>query len=1552
MRKYFKASVLIGIFSVISLSLSAQLTFNVESATVDCESTGQIPVEITVENFNNIGNMQFGITWDTAVLQYVSPLAHQLPPSPLFIEDSTSIGQLRFGWVDFNPPFTGESLPNGTPIITLFFNKVGNGGQTSPIDITSVPGLAFQIADGSGTIIPMNQITINNGSAAIFDNVNPTIQNCPSSQTINIATTQTMGAASWTAPTASDNCAVSSLTSNFNSGDSFSVGTTTVTYTATDFGGNTETCSFDVMVNQTANPNAVRFELEMESLDCASDSVVLDLKVFNFNNLSSFQFGLEWDTSIIKYRNHRNFLPPAATFFENDPDSTNISIRWADFSFPIGETIADNTTIISLVFDIEGLGGDSTLIEFVNLPAFPIEITENSIPLPSSDYVLQDGWVSLSDSEIPSVSCPADVVVNVGSGATSGVANWATPTITDNCHIASVTNNFNSGDNFPIGTTPVTYTATDNAGNSNSCSFNVIVTSSPVAGLPTYILEPKDIECETDSVIVDLVVVNFNNLSSFQFNVAWDTSVIRYRNHLNFLPPAANFFEAHPDSTNVGIRWADFSFPIGETLPDSMVIVSLVFDVVGGLNVMSPVQFENGAGFPIEVTENSIPLTPDRYNLIDGNINIRDDERPVIADCPVDFTVTAPYGSMSIPVNWTSPTATDNCNLVSFNSNLNSNDIFNLGTTQVQYIAIDSGGNRDTCEFNVTVIVDSSPQPEFTSCPIDVSLAVDASSCSVTHTWAVPTLNSTVGLDSLVSSHDPGDNFRVGNTEVIYIAYSNQGNDTCSFAVNVRDTILPVINFCPNDTSIFIDPAICAGVVNWSPIVFNDNCGIQTLIETHQPDQEFRIGTLPVIYSAVDSSGNATICTFEVTVLDTIAPFFDDCPQSIEVLVDGTVISDLMGAILFSETENCNAARLFYSPPFGRDSCGFASTNQVDNSGLSSGSSFPIGTHNLQYEAIDNAGNQGFCDIEIIIHPLPTLNAEANGGNVICAGEDVEIRVFEPGMGYTYNWSGPNLFASMQSTDTIFNAGVNDSGTYTHTATSPGGCPVSTDLIVQVNPQPDIEISHNDILCADGSSDLNLSVVDNANASVASWQWTGPMLNSDMQMVTIANAGVDNAGIYSVVGTTAAGCSDTDQVDIQISNAPPAPTLDVTNGDFELCVGESTTVTGSFFSGLGAMHNWQVTPSSGFTFNPLTANIRTYSFSAPGVYTFTYFGTVDGCNSGVATSTIRVTSAPDINLTTNAPFFCSDGTQTLELGETIGNSNEYFWSGPDMFVQTGQNQTIPNVTRDNAGFYVLTAISGDGCTSRDSIEVEISLGPDPMLPGVEPMDSTLCLGESIELFGQPYTHPDGVTYSWFQRLDLGGGLLNISNNRTVTIQPNFAGDFEYLYLATVGDCVTDTARVSITVIEGPTINVEYNEPLVCITENMNLELSETSGGAFSWNWIGPLNFSSNNQNPVIENISSDNAGTYHVTVTNRDGCSTTDSIEVMITDGLPPLTISLNDNVFCEDMDTLILMTDIIPNATYTWSGPVDISSTRNRVVIPFPTAENSGAYSLSLIHI
>ena len=54
---------------------------------------------------------------------------------------------------------------------------------------------------------------------------------------------------SWTLPTASDNSGEAvTLTSDYSPGDTFAIGNTTVTYTATDAYGNRATSAFNVVV--------------------------------------------------------------------------------------------------------------------------------------------------------------------------------------------------------------------------------------------------------------------------------------------------------------------------------------------------------------------------------------------------------------------------------------------------------------------------------------------------------------------------------------------------------------------------------------------------------------------------------------------------------------------------------------------------------------------------------------------------------------------------------------------------------------------------------------------------------------------------------------------------------------------------------------------------------------------------------------------------------------------------------------------------------------------------------------------------------------------------------------------------------------------------------------------------------------------------------------------------------------------------------------------------------------------------------------------------------
>ena len=81
------------------------------------------------------------------------------------------------------------------------------------------------------------------------DNEKPVFYDTPSDVSKNSETNSSTAAVTWTPPTASDNANEGvTVTSSHNPGDSFPIGTTTVTYTATDPYGNSATISFDVVI--------------------------------------------------------------------------------------------------------------------------------------------------------------------------------------------------------------------------------------------------------------------------------------------------------------------------------------------------------------------------------------------------------------------------------------------------------------------------------------------------------------------------------------------------------------------------------------------------------------------------------------------------------------------------------------------------------------------------------------------------------------------------------------------------------------------------------------------------------------------------------------------------------------------------------------------------------------------------------------------------------------------------------------------------------------------------------------------------------------------------------------------------------------------------------------------------------------------------------------------------------------------------------------------------------------------------------------------------------
>jgi uncharacterized repeat protein (TIGR01451 family) len=136
-------------------------------------------------------------------------------------------------------------------------------------------------------------------------------------------------------------------------------------------------------------------------------------------------------------------------------------------------------------------------------PGTPVGLGTHTITLTANDGSSNNGGLgntatttttlTVADQTAPVISCPTDIVVYLplNSSDTSMPVSYPAATATDNCSTPTVTYDHASGSVFPVGTTTVTATATDAAGNHSECSFNITVRYnfagffSPVANAPT-----------------------------------------------------------------------------------------------------------------------------------------------------------------------------------------------------------------------------------------------------------------------------------------------------------------------------------------------------------------------------------------------------------------------------------------------------------------------------------------------------------------------------------------------------------------------------------------------------------------------------------------------------------------------------------------------------------------------------------------------------------------------------------------------------------------------------------------------------------------------------------------------------------------------------------------------------------------------------------------------------------------------------------------------------------------------------------------------------------
>lgn len=367
----------------------------------------------------------------------------------------------------------------------------------------------------------------------------PPVITCPTDIRVQCEATESGKRVSYNTPQTSDNCgnAKVELLSGLASGEMFSVGTHSIKVKATDAAGNTATCSFNIIVEKakvTAQvpppppqpekpkevPPPVVQEKPKETPPPPPPPVVpVDRTPPTINCLKDIVMDCEPGKDYAKVV----YTRPKATDNGKDIAVQLISGVESGGNFPIGSTVVkfeakdEAGNVNECVFKVTVLCANQdfrvkcpddirthndagkcgavvsyTLPEAVGAPGavlaqseglksgsfFKVGATDNTYKATLNGSAKSCSFmVKVTDNEEPKINCPDDKIIYVEADQDGTVVNYEKPQATDNCEIEEMKllDGIGSGGFFPVGINTEVYKATDKAGNTKRCSFDIVV---------------------------------------------------------------------------------------------------------------------------------------------------------------------------------------------------------------------------------------------------------------------------------------------------------------------------------------------------------------------------------------------------------------------------------------------------------------------------------------------------------------------------------------------------------------------------------------------------------------------------------------------------------------------------------------------------------------------------------------------------------------------------------------------------------------------------------------------------------------------------------------------------------------------------------------------------------------------------------------------------------------------------------------------------------------------------------------------------------------------
>lgn len=480
----------------------------------------------------------------------------------------------------------------------------------------------------------------------------------------------------------------------------------------------------------------------------------------------------------------------------------------------------------------------------------------------------------------------------------------------------------------------------------------------------------------------------------------------------------------------------------------------------------------------------------------------------------------------------------------------------------------------------------------------------------------------------------------------------------------------------------------------------------------------------------------------------------------------------------------------------------------------------------------------------------PTVNATAIVlQNPTCGNSNGSITgITASGTALSFAWS--------PSGGNALNASNLGAGAYSLTVTDGNGCSSTSgphNLVAIAGPTVNsggVSIVNEN--CGQGNGSISGLVVNGGTPTI-SFAWT----NTAQTTLALTNL---TAGSYSLTVTDGNGCTaSSGPFNVLNSGGPTLNELNAVTTNV-LCSGTLGSISGITASGSALSYSWA--PSGGSSLN--ATNL------AAGTYTLTVTDG-NGCSVNSAPYTINapVSLSIDASNMITMPTGCASNSGSISGITIVGGINPtYTW--------TNTSATTLDLSNLAAGSYTLTVLDDQGCTDNLNVSITVMNAPTisiaTMVISDEHCNQTDGAITGILVNGGT----PGYSYSW--------------NTSPPTLTASLTNVPSGTYVLTVTDAAgcTDTENVTVNEVAGPVINM--NAAIVvqptCNTNGSISGISVTGANPYTFSWTGT--------NQTTLDISNLSAGSYVLTVTDNNGCQSTNNATILTQPAGPTIDFDWN----------------------------------------------------------